>query len=97
MDGFEVDIAALRGAARRAGGAADDAAQADPGRALAHVRSGMPGSAAATQSTALSQAWRDELGGWLTAVRRHADGLREAADGYAANETRSTQGFTEAR
>lgn len=94
MDGYEVEIEALRRAADAACSAGEQAGEIRTNSAVTAVPAAMPGS----ESSSALPAWadwfdRNRLHRWSMAATRHGEQLNASADLYAANEEEAERAF----
>ncbi|MFE9750717.1 hypothetical protein ACFYOT_37910 [Saccharothrix saharensis] len=93
MDGYQVDVEALRKAAKAATSAGEQAGRVKLGEAVTPVAEAMPGSASAGRAQALASAWGGRLTGWSTDVTAFGGNLAASADGYEKNEDAAAKDF----
>ncbi|MQA61376.1 MAG: hypothetical protein GEU86_07730 [Actinophytocola sp.] len=89
----EVQIKALREAARAAGSAADQVSKIDLAAAVAAAGEGMPGSRSASSLSNIASRWSDDVSRWVSQANGYAQALTTAADRYAADEAAAEQDF----
>ena len=94
MDGYGVEIEALRTAADAANSAAEQVCAVTSATAMDKVHGAMPGSAVSTASAPWTE-WfdRDRLEAWATAATEHGERLHKSADLYAENEEAAEAAF----
>lgn len=94
MDGFETEIADLRGSAAAAMSAGEQAGEINLGAAVSSVVSALPESESAVAAGSLTDAWNNRLASWSADVRGFADSVSASADSYAANDEQAEAAFS---
>jgi hypothetical protein len=86
VSGYQVEIGAIRKAARSASSAGEQAGKVDLAGSVAEVAGALTGSRSAQAVGTLSTAWTALVKGWATDAQGYADSLSGAADSYSSNE-----------
>lgn len=94
MDGFETEIADLRGSAAAAVSAGEQASEINLGGAVSSVVSALPGSESAIAAGSLTDSWESRLATWSADVRGFADSVSASADTYAASDEQAETAFS---
>lgn len=87
MSEYQVEIGAIRKAARSASSAGEQAGKVDLAGSVAGVAGALRGSQSAQAVGTLSSAWTALVKGWATDAQGYADSLSGSADSYNSSET----------
>ena len=94
MDGYEVEIAALRTAADAADSAGQQVREVKAGAAVTEVPAARPGSGTTSAITDWAETFDlERLEAWAAAAIEHGRRLTESADLYAENEEAAAAAF----
>ncbi|GAA2614608.1 hypothetical protein Adu01nite_33600 [Paractinoplanes durhamensis] len=93
MSGFEVQIGQLRGAAKAAGSAADQARVVRPGAGLDVVAGALPGGVVASKVGALGSTFNERGAGWAEEIDRWSKSVTGAADSYEKSDDSAKAAF----
>ncbi|MPY99728.1 MAG: hypothetical protein GEU97_17380 [Actinophytocola sp.] len=93
MSGYQTQIEDLRGSARAARSASEQASDVRLASAFDGAGAAMPGSRSESLLFQAGNALGNDVAGWVTGADAYADDLAAAADRYSANEDAAAADF----
>lgn len=94
MSGYQAQVEELRGSARAARSASEQASEVRVAAAFDGAGEAMPGARSESLLFQTGNALGNDVAGWVTSADAYADDLDGAADRYSSNENAAAADFT---